>query len=338
MAVIRPGDIQRFIARGCRETALILLHGPDEGAVRLRGRAIAATLLGADADPMSRMEFDAETLNADPARLLDEANAIAMFGGKRLIVVNGAGKLAKQAWTPLLDVPPLDSTVIFLADELAKSAPLRVAMEASAQAAAIPCYAPSQQDVAEIIDQRVRAAGLTITPVARAYLAELLGSDLALTENEIDKVVLHAQGQLAIDVADIDVLVTDSSDLAATEPIDRAFDGKLDEIEAVATRSFREGINPSGLLALALNHAMMLRRLAVARGEGSLDAAFRGERLFFRRADRVRAQAQTWTLEPITRAIGILAAAQEQTRRAPGIEETVTVRALWAIALASRRR
>jgi DNA polymerase-3 subunit delta len=338
MAALRPGDIQRFIASGCKTTPLILVHGPDEGSVRSRVRALITTLLGPAADSMSLLDFDAETLNADAGRLLDEANAISMFGGKRVIVVNHANKLQKSIWQPLLDVPPIDSTVLFQADDLSKSAPLRVAMEQSSNGAAIACYPPSRQDLQELIDSRAKAAGLSITPVARAYLADLLGADFALSEMEIEKLVLYCQGRIAIDVSDIDAMITDSSDQAGSEPIDRAFDGKLEEIEAVALRSFREGINASGLLALALNHAMLLRRLAISKASGSLDAAMRNERIFFRRQDRVRNQAANWDIPMLTKAIDTLATAQEQTRKTPALDETVAVRALWSIALASRRR
>lgn len=338
MSAIRPADIGRFLTSGCRGTSLILVYGPDEGSVRTRIKAIADTLLGTDHDPMSRIELDPETLNADPGRLTDEANAISMFGGKRVIIVPQAGRVQKAAWLPLMDVPPLDSTILFQADDLAKSSPLRLAVEQSSVAAAIACYAPSRQDIQELIDSRTRAAQLSITPVARAYLADLLGADLALSEREIEKLVLYCQGRLAIDVADIDAMVADSSELSASEPIDRAFEGKLEEIEAVALRSFREGINPSGLLALALNHSILLRKLVQARNSGSLDAALRSERIFFRRQDRVRHQAANWDLGGLSRAIETLAGAQDQARRTASLEETITIRALWSIALASRRR
>lgn len=338
MTTIRPGDITRFAASGCKTTPLILVHGPDEGAVRTRVRAIAATLLGPDADSLSLLDLEAETINADPGRLLDEANAIAMFGGKRVILVSHAGKLQKAAWQPLLEVPPLDSTIIFQADDLAKTAPLRVALEQSGHAAAIACYPPSRQDLQELIDSQARAAGLSITPVARAYLADLLGADFALSEMEIEKLILYCRGQIAIDVADIDAMIMDSSDQAGSEPIDRAFEGKLEDIEAVALRSFREGINASGLVALALNHAILLKRLALSKQNSSLDTAMRNERIFFRRQDRIRNQASRWDLPMLVKAIDTLATAQEQTRKTPALEETVAVRALWSIALASRRR
>jgi DNA polymerase III subunit delta len=338
MAAIRPAESRRFVTSGCKNTPLILVHGPDEGSVRIRVREILATLQGKSGDPLDRVDLDSEALSKDPARLLDEANAIGLFGGARVIVISNGSRLRKDVWQPLLDVPPQGATVIFLADDLAKNSALRLAFEKNESAAALACYAPSRQDIQEIIDARTRDAGIPITPTARAYLTELLGSDLALSEGEIDKLVLYCQDQLAIDVADIDAMIVDSSSLAGSEPIDRAFEGKLEDIETIALRSFREGINPSGLLMLALNHAILLKRLSLSKLEGTLDSAIRSEGIFFRRLERVRAQAMRWEIPMLAKAIETLALAQQQARKAAALEETITIRALWAVALASRRR
>lgn len=337
MSLIRAGDIRKFVASGCRETPLILIFGPDEGAVRIRARDICNVLLGPKADDLARVDFDAESINADPVRLLDEANAIGLFGDKRVIVVANAGRLRREAWLPLLEVPPLAATVLFLAEDLSKSSPLRTAFEKDAKAAAVACYAPSHQDILELIDVRIRAANLSITPTARSYLAELLGSDLALSENEIDKLTLYCQDRLVVDVADIDAMIVDSSGLAGTDPIDLAFEGKIEELEHVALRSFREGINPSGLILLALNHAMLLKKLVYS-AQQSLDSTLRSEGIFFRRLDRVRMQIARWDGKSLDRAIEILAGAQFQSRKTPALEEIIVVRALWSLALASRRR
>lgn len=338
MAAVRPGEISRFLDTGWRSTPLVLLYGPDEGQIRTRAAALHAAILGGDAEAMNRLAFEADELNADPSRLLDEANAISMFGGTRVIAIASAGRLQKAVWQPLIDTPPLDSILVFLADDLARSSPLRVAIEQSQHGAAIACYPASRQDILAQIDARARAAGLAVTPAARSYLAELLGGDAALTEVEIEKLILYCHGKVSIEVADIDDLVMDSSDLNGSEPIDRAFEGKLEEIESIALRSFREGINPVALLSIALNHAILLRKLVFHRSSGTLEQAIKNERIHFRRADRVRKQVQTWDSRLIARAVDVLSFAQDQTRRAPSLDETIAIRALWSVALASRRR
>src|SRR5262245_42512192 len=67
----------------------ILVHGPDEGLVRERGEALARAVCPDLRDPFRVADLGAQTLADDPARLADEAAAIAMTGGRRVVRVRG---------------------------------------------------------------------------------------------------------------------------------------------------------------------------------------------------------------------------------------------------------
>lgn len=338
MAVIRSAEIDRFIAKAGHGQRIILLFGPDEGAVRLRGRDFANVFLGADADPMSRIEFEAESLNGDPARLADEAYAVSMFGDRRAILVRQAGKLSKSIWQALFDNPAPESAIILMADELAKTSPIRAAAESNPQVAAIACYLPSVGEISSTIEERCNAAGLPISPAAKTAFSELLGADQALSEAEIDKLILYCQGRPRIDLEDIEAVVSDSSAGTGSEPLDLAFEGQLSAIEMAAMRSFRDGLAPAGLISMGLNHVHMLRRLVGARQDGQFDWAVKQERLHFKREARIRRQAENWSITGLVRALDTLSQAQNQGRITASLEEIVAIRALWAVSLAARRR
>jgi DNA polymerase-3 subunit delta len=338
MAVIRPGEIDRFIAKAGQGPRIVLLFGPDEGAARLRGRAFADAFLGSDADSMSRLEFEADALNSDPARLADEAYAISMFGEKRAILVRQAGKLSKAIWQTLFENPAAEAAIVLIADEMAKNAPLRVAAESNPHVAAIACYLPSTSEIAASVEARCKAAGLSIGLNAKTVLAELLGADQALSESEIDKLIIYCQGKATIEIDDIEQTVADSAANAGTEPLDLAFEGNLPAIETAAFRCFRDGLSPAGLISMGLSHVQLLRRLVNARDERNLDGALKQERLHFKREARIRRQAENWTMTGLARALDTLSAAQSQGRATASLEETIALRALWAVSLAARRR
>jgi DNA polymerase-3 subunit delta len=338
MAVIRPGDADRFIAKAGQGPRVLLLFGPDEGSVRLKARAFAQNFLGTHADPMSLLEFEAEALNADPARLADEAYAISMFGDRRAILVRHAGKLSKPIWQAVIESPPPDTAIIFLADELAKSSAIRVASESSDHVAVIACYMPSLGEIATAIEEQCRASGISIDHRAKSALSELLGADQALSRGEIEKLILFCQGKASIEIEDIEDIVADSSASAGAEPIDLAFEGQLSSIEIAAARSFREGLSAAGLISMGLAHVQVLRRLVAARNDGGFDAALKQERLHFKRESRIRKQAEAWSMPGLARALDTLSQAQSQGRATSSLEETVAIRALWAVALAARRR
>ncbi len=337
MSVIRPGDVDRLIARGGGEYRILLVHGPDEGLARLRVRAVAESILGAGTDALNRVELDAETLNADPARLADETQAISMFGDKRVIIVRQAGKLGKAIWQALLETGNPASPVILHADELAKSHALRNACESNPAVGVIACYPLEARDLEQAAQARLRAAGLNLGSDAASHLVDLLGADQSLSLQEVDKLALYCHGQKEVEIADIDAVLTDASASSASEPIDVAFEGDLPGVEPAMQRCLRDGTSAAAVLSLALSHVQTLHRLVRARSENMLDQAVKQERLFYKREARVRRQAQNWSQAGLGRALETLSTAQAQARASASLEETIVARALWAVALAARR-
>ena len=69
----------------------MLIYGPDRGLVAERAASlVTASKVDAD-DPFSSVRLDAGAVNSDPGRLVDEARAIGLFGGLRLVRLLGAG-------------------------------------------------------------------------------------------------------------------------------------------------------------------------------------------------------------------------------------------------------
>ena len=96
---------------------------------------------------------------------------------------------------------------------------------------ALPCYADGERELARLIDDEMRQAGLTIAPDARAALVPFLGGDRAASRNEIRKLALYAQksGQVTLD--DVLAVVADASTLALDNVVDAAFAGKTADVE-----------------------------------------------------------------------------------------------------------
>ena len=72
--------------RDPRATRIVLLHGDDEGTVRYRADALTQAIVGQRDDPFRVAWLSRE----DHPRLAEEATAIAMVGGRRVIRVRDA--------------------------------------------------------------------------------------------------------------------------------------------------------------------------------------------------------------------------------------------------------
>ena len=79
-----------------------------------------------------------DVVKEDPARLFDEANAISMMGGMRLLRVEQAGDFLTTALKDYLAAPNDQAIVILEAESLGPRSSLRKLCEAEDNAAAVP--------------------------------------------------------------------------------------------------------------------------------------------------------------------------------------------------------
>src|SRR5437879_1956039 len=71
---------------------IALLFGPDAGLVSERADAIMRAAVDDPNDPFALVRLDGDELAGDPSRLIDEANTVPLFGGRRAIRVKAGGR------------------------------------------------------------------------------------------------------------------------------------------------------------------------------------------------------------------------------------------------------
>ena len=86
--------------------------------------------------------------------------------------------------------------------------------------------ATARTNSTRLIDDEMRAAGLTLAPDARALLIPLIGGDRQASRNELRKLTLYAHGTREVGVDDVIAVVSDASALELDDMVDAAFAGK----------------------------------------------------------------------------------------------------------------
>jgi DNA polymerase-3 subunit delta len=291
------------------------------------------------ADPFAVTRIAGDDLAADPARLVDEAQAIPMFGGRRAILVRAASRPIVAAVEALLAVPVKDCRVVIEAGDLKKTAPLRALAERAREITALPCYADSGQDVARVIDEEMRAANLTIAPDARTALIALLGGDRRATRNEARKLALYAQGTGKVSLDDVLAVVADASALAIDGVLDAAFAGQPGDVETRFERLLTSGTPAGVVIGSAVRHAAQLHKMRLAIESGAAaDDVLRQQRVHFRREPAVKTALRQWPAPRLVAAMESLAAAALAIRRTGLKPEAALARnALLALARAAAR-
>jgi DNA polymerase-3 subunit delta len=342
MVALKRAEIDAFLAKPAPTYPVVLVYGADGGLVRERGEAILRASVDDAGDPFALVRLDGEEVARDPARLIDEATTIPLFGGRRAVGLRVSSRHNVAPAVELVLSAPLESCrVVIEAGELRRNAPLRALCEKARKAAAIACYADTERDLERLVDDELRTAGLAISREARAALVPLLGGDRRASLSEIAKLATYVQGRKQIEREDVLAVVSDASPVGIDDVIDAAFAGRTAETEAALARARTEGTAPGTILSAAQRHAALLLRASLAMQSGqpapaAVQAAF--PMLHFSRQAMVEAAVRLWTPPRLLAAVGRIAEAVAASRRMSALSATIAERTMIALAASARRK
>jgi len=339
MVALKAAQIDAFLARPNPAQPIVLIFGPDAGLVRERAEALIRASVDDPNDPFSLARLDGDELAAEPTRLVEEANTIPLFGGRRAVWVRAGNRNFTPAVEALTQAASPDCRVVIEAGDLKRNAPLRVVCERAKNAAALPCYIDAEKDLAKLVDDEMREAGLTIAPDARAMLLPLLGGDRLASRSELRKLALYARGKERVEIDDVEAVVADASALALDAVVDATFAGRTQDVEVQFAKARTAGTSPGTIMSAAQRHVATLHKARLAVDEGqSASAAVEGMYVHFRRAPLVEAALRSWSSARLQRAMLQIADASFETRRQPDLAEAIAQRTLLSIAVNARRR
>ncbi len=89
--IIKSHEADKYVTSPPKGLMVALVYGPDTGLVQERAEKLLRTVTPDLTDPFNTVDLNEATLQADPARLADEAAAMSMMGGRRSVRVRGAG-------------------------------------------------------------------------------------------------------------------------------------------------------------------------------------------------------------------------------------------------------
>jgi len=333
---IKAADADRFLARPDPAVRVVLIYGIDDGLVAERAERFATAVLDKSDDPFARVRLDATALADDPGRLADEANAVPLFGGRRVITVHLAGgRTVQPAVEAVLAAPPVDSWVVIAAGDQRKGSGLRKLCETHAHAAAIACYADSDRDLDRIIDEETKAAGLTIAPDARSALKGLIGADRMASRSEVAKLCLYAADAGTIGVDDVRAVIGDGAASAMDAVIDAAALGDAAALDRSYGRLRAAGVAGAVVVGAAQRHFNFLQKARAACDAGATAEAVVARAsppVFFQRRSMVTREIALWSLAAIDAALTRLDTALLESRLHGAIADEVVAQALQSVA------
>jgi DNA polymerase-3 subunit delta len=279
-----------------------LFYGSDEG----QSRGLAARLL--EALGASKALVPAGALKSGAASLADEAGAMSLFGGSRLIWVEPAGEEIFDAVVALLDAPAPESAVVAIAGGLRKTSALVKLAEGSPLALGFASYPPEGRDAERMVIDVGRRFGLKISQPVAARVAGHCGNDQAVVGQELDKLATyldaspHAPKEL--DHEAVDAVGAESGEGDFQRFADLALLGDLGELGGAL-----DHLSAGGSEAIPIIRALQRRLLMLAPMRARIEAGERpdavmtslGKSLFWKDKDFAAKIVRKWAAADLAR-------------------------------------
>ncbi len=347
---LKSSQIEAFLRQPDAAIRAVLVYGPDDGLVRERAGQLVAGAVADPGDPFLVAELTGGEIAGDPPRLFDEAAAIPLTGGRRVVRVRdaspatppGAAEAVAKIARSYLEEPPGESLLVMLAGDLGPRATLRKAFEAAPTGVALPCYRDDSQDLDRLFDEVLGGRDISISPDARAYLSANLGSDRGVTRAELEKLALYAGDGGRIELADAEACVGDSGLRGLDRVAFAAGGGDRNTLDREISACLAMGESPVGMLRAAAQHLMRVHlAMAGMAAGGSAEQAVRSLQppVFWKSVREMARQVETWSPDQMGRAQLLLLEAERLCKRTGTPAEAVCGRTLLQVAaLAGRKR
>jgi DNA polymerase-3 subunit delta len=331
-------NIARSVEQPDPRLRFYLFHGPDEA----QSRGLAQRLL--EGLGATKFVVAAAAVKSDPATLPDEAGAMSLFGGPRVIWIEPAGEEIAAGVEALLEAAAAESPVAAIAGALRKTSALLKLAEASPQALVYASYVPEGQDAERMVVELGRRYGLKVSSSVAARIAEGCMNDQALAAQELQKLALYIdaspQSPRELDHEAIDAVGAGTSEGDFLRLADLALGGDLGQLADELSRRPAGGSEAIPVVRSLQRRLLMLApaRARIERGEKPDGVMMSlGRSLFWKDKALVAKLLATWDAKGLSTISERAARLERELMFSHAPDQQALGEELLAIARAARR-
>jgi len=328
-------DIEPFVKKPSAEARVILIYGPDAGLMRERSNTIGKTIVADLNDPFNAVTLSSDQIAEDPARLFDEAGAMSLMGGNRLIRIEGGSDKITTTLKDYLNNPSRENLVVIEAGELTPRSTLRVLCEKSASAAALPCYVEDERGVSTLIRQMAAEQGYTVQADAIHWLSSNIAGDRARARSEIDKLFLYAgKASKTITLEDARAACGEAGDQSIDDLIYAMGSGKTEQSLTAYNKLLEEGVAVVTILRAIQTHFRRLHFVKTSVESGApIEQAMKSLQpaVFFKQEDAFKAHLRKYPAPKLLAMMGRLSQIEAQTKTTGAPVETLCSQAILSL-------
>ncbi len=292
----------------------VLIYGPDAGLVdELCDKAIDKLEIEKD----NLLAIDANELREKQDALFAESCSPSMFGGRKAVIIAGAGDSDTKILTDLVTSSSLCATVIVTAGDL-RVGSLRKLFEDGNNIAAIACYTDDNKTLEALIHKELSVeAGINqVTPDAMSYMLSHLGGDRGITRSFLQKIAIYVSDKHVVDLEDVEKCLPDTSASSADDYMYSLTAGHINQTMVALDRLIYAGADANMLVRMLYIH---FTRLLTAVVDGQLP------KLFWKVADKFNMAVKIWSESEIVNVLSRLNDLEKMCRTS-GMQPDILIR------------
>lgn len=327
MVAYKSASVPRFLKSPDPDCRFALVYGPDAGLVSERVEMLARAFGARKTGAAEIVRLDERDLAEDASRIEVEFRTVPMFASHKVVRVGVGARLDIPTLKELLGTAS-DSALLIEAGNLRPDSALRKLFESHREAAALPCYA-EDRNIAGLIDEEMKGAGLSIDFETKAYLATRLGADQALSRSEVAKLALYASGCGRVTIDDVEAIVGDAAEIALENFVYDVSGGDAKNALRELRRLSAAGTGAASALAALGRHFTNLHRVAAVHAKGgNVEQALRSLRPppNFKRADSFIKHARRWGAGRLLQTLPLIQDTVRRTRLSQELEDAFAER------------
>ena len=328
-------DIESFVKKPNPAARVILVYGPDDGLMRERAKTMGQTVVPDYNDPFNVAVLSTDLLAEDPARLSDEANAMSMMGGPRLIRVEDATDKLTTLVKDYLASPNDNALIILEAGNLTPRSSLRKLCEKEPGAAAIPCYVEDERDLSRFIRETLHEAKLQIDSDAVQFLAIHIAGNRQKARGELDKLITYKGAETSpVSLQDAQNCCGEAGARGIDDLIYAVAGNQRQKALEVYNQLLADGVNFIVILRSLQNHFRRLHMTKSKMEKGdSVETAMKGLQppIFFKQAPMFKSQAGSWRMKSLETIMARLMDLEAQCKQTGAPVETLCAQAILGI-------
>ena len=281
----------------------VLIYGPDAGLVdELCDKAIEKLEIEKD----NLLVVDANELRDKQDAIFAESCSPSMFGGRKAVVISGAGDGDVKIISELVTSQSLCATIVVTAGDL-RPGTLRKLFEDGKNIATVACYSDDTKTLEALIHKELSAASgiRQVTPDAMSYMLSHMGGDRGITRSFLQKIAIYVSDKHVVDLEDVEKCLPDTSASSADDYMYSLTAGHTNQTMVALDRLLYGGADANMLVRMLYNH---FSRLLTAVVDGQLP------KLFWKVADKFNLAMKIWPESEIVSALSKLNELEKQCR------------------------